>query len=140
MMEQSGATWMDAAQQEQFREICGMIDTIKSGRDFYRVMERINGGGYGVDVINAAREYKQRLFLFPRFGYPVIIPRAVFVDGEVPPAVRQRYFHNKSVRKGIALGFTHKRGKLIVQPLLCEAFVVKETIYRKPVKLGRNFV
>lgn len=59
MMDQNGASWMDAGQQEQFREICGLIDTIKSGRDFYRVMERINGGGYSVDVINAAREYKQ---------------------------------------------------------------------------------
>lgn len=59
MMDQSGASWMDAGQQEQFREICGLIDTIKSGRDFYRVMERINGGGYSVDVINAAREYKK---------------------------------------------------------------------------------
>ena len=52
-------TWMDEAQQEQFRQICAMIDTIKSGRDFYRVMNRINYGGYSVDVINAAREFKQ---------------------------------------------------------------------------------
>lgn len=52
-------TWMDEAQQEQFRQICSMIDTIKSGRDFYRVMNRINYGGYSVDVINAAREFKK---------------------------------------------------------------------------------
>lgn len=52
-------TWMDEAQQKDFREICGMIDTIKSGRDFYRVMDQINGGGYSVDVINAAREFKK---------------------------------------------------------------------------------
>ena len=51
--------WMDKAQQEDFREICGMIDSIKSGRDFYRVMNLINGGRYSVDVINAAREFKQ---------------------------------------------------------------------------------
>ncbi len=51
--------WMTKAQQEDFREICGMIDSIKSGRDFYRVMNLINGGRYGVDVINAAREIKQ---------------------------------------------------------------------------------
>ena len=50
---------MDEAQQEDFREICGLIDTIKSGRDFYRVMNQINGGRYSVDVINAAREFKQ---------------------------------------------------------------------------------
>lgn len=50
---------MDEAQQEQFRQICSMIDTIKSGRDFYRVMNRINYGGYSVDVINAAREFKK---------------------------------------------------------------------------------
>ena len=52
-------TWMDEAQQKDFREICGLIDTIKSGRDFYRVMDQINGGRYSVDVINAAREFKQ---------------------------------------------------------------------------------
>ena len=52
-------TWMDEAQQEQFRQICSMIDTIKSGRDFYRVMNKINGGRYSVDVINAAREFKK---------------------------------------------------------------------------------
>ena len=51
--------WMDKAQQEDFREICGMIDSIKSGRDFYRVMNQINSGRYSVDVINAAREFKQ---------------------------------------------------------------------------------
>lgn len=51
--------WMDEAQQEDFREICGMIDSIKSGRDFYRVMNQINSGRYSVDVINAAREFKQ---------------------------------------------------------------------------------
>ena len=56
---EAGATWMDEAQQEDFRQICNMIDTIKSGRDFYRVMSRINNGGYSVDVINAAREFKQ---------------------------------------------------------------------------------
>ena len=52
-------TWMDEAQQKDFREICGLIDTIKSGRDFYRVMDQINGGRYSVDVINAAREFKK---------------------------------------------------------------------------------
>ena len=52
-------SWMTKAQQEDFREICGMIDSIKSGRDFYRVMNLINGGRYSVDVINAAREIKQ---------------------------------------------------------------------------------
>ena len=52
-------TWMDEAKQKDFREICGLIDTIKSGRDFYRVMNQINGGRYSVDVINAAREFKQ---------------------------------------------------------------------------------
>ncbi len=52
-------TWMDEAQQKDFREICGLIDTIKSGRDFYRVMNQINGGRYSVDAINAAREFKQ---------------------------------------------------------------------------------
>ena len=52
-------TWMDEAQQKDFREICGLIDTIKSGRDFYRVMNQIDGGRYSVDVINAAREFKQ---------------------------------------------------------------------------------
>ena len=51
--------WMDEAKQKDFREICGLIDTIKSGRDFYRVMNQINGGRYSVDVINAAREFKQ---------------------------------------------------------------------------------
>lgn len=56
---EAGATWMDEAQQEDLRQICNMIDTIKSGRDFYRVMSRINNGGYSVDVINAAREFKQ---------------------------------------------------------------------------------
>ena len=51
--------WMDEAKQKDFREICGLIDTIKSGRDFYRVMNQIDGGRYSVDVINAAREFKQ---------------------------------------------------------------------------------
>ena len=51
--------WMNKAQKEDFREICGLIDTIKSGRDFYRVMKQINGGRYSVDVINAAREFKE---------------------------------------------------------------------------------
>lgn len=52
-------SWMTKAQQEDFRQICNMIDTIKSGRDFYRVMSRINCGNYSVDVINAAREFKK---------------------------------------------------------------------------------
>ena len=59
LAQEAGETWMDAEQREQFREICGMIDTIKSGRNFYRVMNQINGGRYSVDVINAAREFKQ---------------------------------------------------------------------------------
>ena len=57
--EEAGATWMDEAQREDFRRICSMIDSIKSGRDFYRVMGLINAGSYSVDVINAAREFKQ---------------------------------------------------------------------------------
>ena len=52
-------TWMDEAQQKDFREICELIDTIKSGRDFYRVMSRINSGEFDLDVINAAREFKK---------------------------------------------------------------------------------
>lgn len=56
---EAGATWMDEAQQEDFRRICAMIDTIKNGRDFYRVMGLINAGDFGVDVINAARKFKQ---------------------------------------------------------------------------------
>lgn len=52
-------TWMNAAQQEQFRQICSMIDTTKSGRDFYRVMNRINSGEFDLDVISAAREFKK---------------------------------------------------------------------------------
>ena len=51
-------TWMDEAQQEQFRQICRMIDTIKSGRDFYHIINKINNN-YELDVINAAREYKK---------------------------------------------------------------------------------
>lgn len=55
----SGGTWMSAAQQRDFEEICLLIDSIKSPRDFYRVMEKINNGPYGVDVINCAREFKK---------------------------------------------------------------------------------
>lgn len=52
-------SWMDESQLKDYREICAMIDTIKSGRDFYAVMNKINCGGYSVDIINAAREIKQ---------------------------------------------------------------------------------
>ena len=52
-------TWMSAAQQRDFEEICLMIDSISSPRDFYRVMDKINNGPYDVDVINAAREFKK---------------------------------------------------------------------------------
>ena len=53
-----GVTWMDADQQEQFRRICNLIDKIKSGRDFYHIINKINNN-YELDVINAAREYKK---------------------------------------------------------------------------------
>ena len=56
--ETAGATWMDADQQEQFRRICNLIDKIKSGRDFYHIINKINNN-YELDVINAAREYKK---------------------------------------------------------------------------------
>ena len=49
---------MDADQREQFRRICNLIDKIKSGRDFYHIINKINNN-YELDVINAAREYKK---------------------------------------------------------------------------------
>ena len=58
LAETAGATWMDADQQEQFRRICNLIDKIKSGRDFYHIINKINNN-YELDVINAAREYKK---------------------------------------------------------------------------------
>ena len=58
LAETAGATWMDADQQEQFRRICNLIDKIKSGRDFYHIINKINNN-YELDVINAAREFKK---------------------------------------------------------------------------------
>jgi hypothetical protein len=58
LAETAGATWMDTDQQEQFRRICNLIDKIKSGRDFYHIINKINNN-YELDVINAAREFKK---------------------------------------------------------------------------------
>ena len=52
-------TWMNAAQQVQFRRVCGLLDSIKTDRDFYRVMDRINSGEFDLDVVNTAREVKE---------------------------------------------------------------------------------
>lgn len=52
---------MNEAQKKDFQEVCDLIDTIKNGKDFYRVMDQISNGRYSVDVINAAREFKNCL-------------------------------------------------------------------------------
>lgn len=50
--------WMSAAQQRDFEQICDFIDTIKSPKEFYSVMEYINNH-FNTDVINCAREIKR---------------------------------------------------------------------------------
>lgn len=50
--------WMNDRQYEDFRQACALIDTIKTAKDFYRVIDIVNNR-FSLDVINAAREYKQ---------------------------------------------------------------------------------
>lgn len=49
--------WMSKSQKQQFREVCELIDQIKSPRDFYRIMEQVNR--YPVDIVTCAREFKR---------------------------------------------------------------------------------
>jgi len=50
--------WMDDRQYEDFQQACALIDTIKTAKDFYRVIGIVNDR-FSLDVINAARECKQ---------------------------------------------------------------------------------
>lgn len=48
-------SWMSKYQKEDFEKACRKIAGIQSPKDFYQVMNDIDI--YGVDVVNAAREY-----------------------------------------------------------------------------------
>lgn len=50
--------WMNDWQYEAFQEACNLIDTIKTAKDFFRVIDILNTR-FSLDVINAARERKK---------------------------------------------------------------------------------
>lgn len=58
LAEESGETWMDDKQREQFRRVCYRIDQIKSAQDFHCTMQLL---GYDFDkkIINLARKFKK---------------------------------------------------------------------------------
>lgn len=48
----------DAYQQAQLSACCAELKTIRTARDFYRIISAVNEK-YGLDIVNAAREITQ---------------------------------------------------------------------------------
>ena len=73
LAEESGETWMDSKQQEQFRRVCGKIDRIKSAWDFWTTMQSLE---YDFDkkIINMARNYK-KCYDFTQYEQPQEVAR-----------------------------------------------------------------
>lgn len=73
LAEESGETWMDAEQREQFRQICCKIDRIKSAWDFLYTMQMIE---FDCDkkIINVARKFK-KCFNFTQYEQPKEVSR-----------------------------------------------------------------
>lgn len=73
LAQESGETWMNEEQQEQFRQVCSRIDGIKSAWDFLRTISLLE---YDFDkkVINAARKFK-KCFNFAQYEQPQEVAR-----------------------------------------------------------------
>jgi len=73
LAEESGETWMDSKQREQFRRVCGKIDRIKSAWDFWVTMQSLE---YDFDkkIINTARNYK-KCYNFTQYEQPQEVAR-----------------------------------------------------------------
>lgn len=58
LAQESGGTWMNAEEREEFRRVCHKIDRIKSAWDFLCIMQSLE---YDHDkkIINAARKFKE---------------------------------------------------------------------------------
>lgn len=44
---------------KQYDEICSMLDNIRTEREFYDTMKKLNSGHYDIDLVALARERKQ---------------------------------------------------------------------------------
>lgn len=73
LAQESGETWMDAKQREQFRQVCGKIDRIESAWDFFCTMQLL-GYHYDEKIINAARKFK-KCFNFSQYEQPKEVAR-----------------------------------------------------------------
>lgn len=73
LAQESGETWMDAKQREQFRQICCKIDRIKSAWDFLCTMQMIE---FDCDkkTISTARKFK-KCFDFAQYERPKEVVR-----------------------------------------------------------------
>lgn len=73
LAQESGETWMDDEQREQFRQVCGKIDRIKSALDFLCTMQLLRYD-YDKKIINAARKFKKCLN-FAQYEQPQEVAR-----------------------------------------------------------------
>ena len=68
LAQESGETWMNAEEREQFRRVCHKIDGIKSAWDFLCTMSLLEYD-YDKKIINAARKFKN-CFSFAQYEKP----------------------------------------------------------------------
>ena len=68
LAQEAGETWMNAEEREQFRQVCGKIDGIKSAWDFLCTMPLLEHD-YDKKIINAARKFK-KCFNFAQYEQP----------------------------------------------------------------------
>jgi len=69
----SGETWMNDEQREQFRQVCGRIDRIRSAFDFLSTMQSLEFD-FDRRIINAARKFK-KCFCFSQYEQPREVTR-----------------------------------------------------------------
>ncbi|MDL2324074.1 hypothetical protein LJC61_02830 [Ruminococcaceae bacterium OttesenSCG-928-A16] len=48
-----------AKNHKDWEPVCKIIDSINSPGEFYKAMKKLNSGRYDLDIVNAAREYKE---------------------------------------------------------------------------------
>jgi len=51
--------WMTNKQKEAYKEICALIDSVKTPHQFYEVCGILNSSKYNLDLVHTARETKE---------------------------------------------------------------------------------
>ena len=73
LAEESGETWMDDKQREQFRRVCHRIDRINRAWDFWVTMQSLEYD-FDKEIINAARKFK-KCYTFAQYEQPQEVAR-----------------------------------------------------------------